>query len=148
MRLLCAMRATMGDRGGALIGIDLQKDSGLLEAAYNDAAGVTVAFTLNLLTRLNRDVGSDFNVEAFEHRATYSAERGRIETFLVSRLSQTVTVESRRFDFAAGEAMQVEYSHKYTDPGFAALAARAGLKVVQRWNDPRDWFGLRLLQRA
>ena len=148
VRLLGAMRETMGKRGGALIGIDLQKDPALLEAAYNDAAGVTAAFTLNLLARLNRDVGSDFDMEGFEHRARYSAERGRIETFLVSRIVQTVTVEGRRFDFAAGEAMQVEYSHKYTDPGFAALAARAGLKVVRGWNDPQGWFGLRLLQRA
>jgi len=148
VRLLCAMRETMGNRGGALIGIDLQKDPALLEAAYNDAAGVTAAFTLNLLARLNRDVGSDFDLAGFEHRARYSSERGRIETFLVSRTVQTVTVEDRRFDFAAGEAMQVEYSHKYTDPGFAALAARAGLKVVRSWNDPQGWFGLRLLQRA
>lgn len=146
--LLRAMRQTMGDRGGALVGIDLQKSPAMLEAAYNDAAGVTAAFTLNLLTRLNRDVGSDFDLTAFSHLANYSVERGRIETFLVSQCAQTVTVEGRRFRFASGEAMQVEYSHKYTDRGFAALVARAGLKVVQRWNDPRDWFGLRLLQRA
>ncbi|MEO6518403.1 MAG: L-histidine N(alpha)-methyltransferase [Pseudoxanthomonas sp.] len=148
LRLLRAMRQTMGDRGGALIGIDLQKSTDMLEAAYNDAAGVTSAFTLNLLVRLNRDVNSDFDVAAFEHRAGYSSERGRIETFLVSRRAQTVTVDGRRFEFAAGEAMQVEYSHKYTDAGFGALAAKAGLKVVCRWNDANDWFGLRLLQRA
>ena len=148
VRLLRAMRETMGDRGGALIGIDLQKSTGMLEAAYNDAAGVTAAFTLNLLVRLNRDVHSYFDVAAFEHRARYSTERGRIETFLVSLRAQTVIVEGRRFDFAAGEAMQVEYSHKYTDAGFAALVARAGLKVVCCWNDASDWFGLRLLQRA
>lgn len=148
VRLLRAMRETMGDRGGALIGIDLQKDPALLEAAYNDAAGVTAAFTLNLLARLNRDVGSDFDLAGFEHCARYSIERGRIETFLVSRAAQAVTVEGRHFDFAAGEAMQVEYSHKYTDAGFAALAARAGLRIVHGWNDPRGWFGLRLLQRA
>lgn len=148
VRLLRAMRQTMGDRGGALIGIDLQKSPAMLEAAYNDAAGVTAAFTLNLLVRLNRDVHSDFDVGAFEHRAGYSTERGRIETFLVSRRAQVVTVEGRRFSFAAGESMQVEYSYKYSDPGFAALAARAGLRIVRRWNDGNDWFGLRLLQRA
>lgn len=145
-RLLRSMRATMGPRGQALIGIDLDKDSALIEAAYNDAAGVTEQFTLNLLARLNRDVGSDFDLDGFTHRAIYSRERGRIETHLVSRRAQDVHVDGRTFHFDQGEAMQVEYSYKYTDARFEALAARAGLRVVERWNDPRDWFGLRLLQ--
>ncbi len=147
VRLLRAMHQTMGVRGGALIGIDLQKSPAIIEAAYNDAAGVTAAFTLNLLARLNRDIGSDFDLDAFEHRADYVADAGRIETYLISRRAQVVSVEGQRFEFAAGEAMQVEYSHKYTDAGFAALAARAGMRVVRGWNDPKDWFGLRLLQR-
>ncbi len=146
--LLRSMHATMGPRGEALIGIDLDKDSAILEAAYNDAAGVTAAFTLNLLARLNRDVGSDFDLDGFQHRAHYSRERSRIETVLVSRRTQTVNVRAETFTFAAGEAMHVEYSHKYTEDGFAELARRAGLKVVERWNDPRDWFGLRLLEPA
>lgn len=145
--LLGSMRATMGPRGQVLIGIDLDKDTATLEAAYNDAAGVTAQFTLNLLTRLNRDIGSDFDLDGFRHCAMYARERGRIETFLVSQSAQDVTVAGLRFHFAAGEAMQVEYSHKYTDTDFAGLAHRAGLRVVQRWNDPRDWFGLRLLER-
>ena len=148
LRLLRAMHQTMGDRGGALLGIDLQKSTEILEAAYNDAAGVTAAFTLNLLARLNRDIGSDFNLGGFTHHAHYAAGRGCIETFLVSGKPQTVRVQRRSFDFAEGEAMHVEYSHKYTDAGFAAMAAEAGLKVVRGWNDPKDWFGLRLLQRA
>ncbi|MGQ4582176.1 L-histidine N(alpha)-methyltransferase [Lysobacter sp. F60174L2] len=146
LRLLCSMRATMGPRGQALVGIDLEKDVALLEAAYNDAAGVTAEFTLNLLTRLNREIGSDFDLDGFRHRAVYSRERGRIETHLVSQRAQDVHLDGRTFHFAEGEAMQVEYSHKYTDARFEALAARAGLQVVQRWNEPRDWFGLRLLQ--
>lgn len=148
VRLLEAMRKTMGPRGAALIGIDLQKSPALIEAAYNDAAGVTSAFTLNLLVRLNRELGADFDLEAFRHRAIYVAETGRIETFIDSLRDQIVMVHEQPFAFAAGEAMHVEYSHKYTDEGFAALAARAGLVVVQRWNDPKDWFGLRLLQPA
>ena len=148
VRLLTAMRETMGPRGAALIGIDLQKSPQLIEAAYNDAAGVTAAFTLNLLVRLNRELGANFDLDAFRHRAVYVPEAGRIETFIDSQRAQTVTVQGKRFEFAAGEAMQVEYSHKYTDEGFAALAARAGLRVVQGWNDPEDWFGLRLLQPA
>ncbi len=148
VRLLRAMHQTMGDRGGALIGIDLQKSPAIIAPAYNDANGVTAKFTLNLLARLNRDVGSDFDLDGFAHRADYVEDAGRIETFLVSRREQVVTVEGRAFHFARGEAMQVEYSQKYTDPMLTALAARADLKVVRAWNDPQDWFGLRLLQRA
>ncbi len=144
--ILDAMRRTGGARGQALIGIDLEKEPAVIEAAYNDAAGVTAAFTLNLLVRLNREIGSDFDLGGFRHRAVYARARGRIETFLDSQREQQVRVAGRRFAFAPGEAMQVEYSHKYTDGGFAALAAAAGLKVVGRWNDPQDWFGLRLLQ--
>ena len=78
----------------------------------------------------------------------YEPVAGRIETFLYSLSDQVVRVQGRQFTFAAGEAMQVEYSHKYTDAGFAELAERAGLEVRRSWNDPRDWFGLRLLQRV
>ena len=148
VRLLRAMRETMGSNGSALIGIDLQKSPELIEAAYNDAAGVTAEFTLNLLARLNREIGSDFDLDAFVHRAVYEPGAGRIETFLDSLSAQVVRVQDRQFSFAAGEAMHVEYSHKYTDSGFAELAARAGLEVTRSWNDPRDWFGLRLLQRG
>ena len=144
--LLAAMRATVGEGGRLLIGIDLVKDPAVIEAAYNDAAGVTAAFTVNLLARLNREVGSDFDLDAFRHRAVYAAERERIETDLVSARAQTVHIAGRAFDFDAGEAIRVEISTKYTDAGFSALAARAGLRVVEGWNDPRDWFGLRLLQ--
>lgn len=146
-RLLRSMHTTMGTGGRALVGIDLDKDPALIEAAYNDAAGVTADFTVNLLLRLNRDIGSDFDVQAFAHRAVYSRERMRIETFLVSLCDQQVDVAGQHFQFADGEAMEVEYSHKYTDASFSALAARAGLRVVGHWNDPRDWFGLRLLER-
>lgn len=148
VRLLSAMRETMGARGLALIGVDLDKDPAIIEAAYNDSAGTTRAFTLNLLARLNREIGSDFDLDAFEHRAVYEQSRRRVETFLVSNGAQTVRVGERAFDFAAGEAMQVEYSCKYTDDDVAALAARAGLRVVDGWNDARDWFGLRLLAPA
>lgn len=146
--LLRSMRETMGPRGQALVGIDLDKDTALIEAAYNDAAGVTRDFTLNLLARLNRDTGSDFDLAGFEHRARYSRERGRIETHLVSLREQHVRLADHSFHFHADEAMQVEYSHKYTDQSFEALIARAGLRVARRWNDPRDWFGLRLLEPA
>lgn len=143
--LLREMRITIGQRGVALIGIDLQKDPALIEAAYNDAAGVTAQFTLNLLTRLNREIGSDFDLDGFRHRACYDAIVGRIDTYLVSQRKQSVHVGQRTFDFAADEAIHVEYSHKYTDTSFAQLAALAGLHVADGWNDSRNWFGLRLL---
>ncbi|WNH48720.1 L-histidine N(alpha)-methyltransferase [Stenotrophomonas aracearum] len=146
--LLDAMRQTMGPNGLALIGIDLHKDPALIEAAYNDAAGVTAAFTLNLLQRLNREIGSDFDLASFQHRARYSVPRLRIETELVSTRAQRVHVAGRSFDFAKGEAMTVEYSHKYTDASFAALVAEAGLRVRTQWDAASPAFGLRLLQRA
>ena len=148
LTLLRSMRQTMGGDGMALIGIDLDKDPGIIEAAYNDAAGVTAAFTLNLLARLNRELGADFDLEAFAHRAHYDVAGQRIETFLVSQRAQRVAIGDHAFDFAEGEAMQVEYSHKYDDRSFAALAAEAGLRVVEAWNDPLDWFGQRLLVPA
>jgi L-histidine N-alpha-methyltransferase len=146
VRLLRGMHQTMGETGLALIGIDLVKEPALIEAAYNDAAGITAAFTLNLLTRLNREIGSDFDPARFRHRARYSRQRQRIETELVSEKAQSVQVAGHRFDFAAGEAMRVEYSHKYSDAGFAALAAAAGLRVAAQWTAQPYAYGLRLLQ--
>ena len=146
--LLAAMASTIGANGQALVGIDLDKDPALVEAAYNDAAGVTAQFTLNLLARLNDELGSDFDLACFRHRAVYARERGRIETALVSQRAQVVTIAGKRFAFEDGEAIDVEISSKYTDARFDALAAAAGLRVTRRWNDPRDWFGLRLLRRA
>jgi len=146
LSLLRAMRQTMGDHGLALIGIDLHKDPALIEAAYNDAEGITAAFTLNLLVRLNREVGSDFDLDGFRHRARYSTERLRIETDLVSQRAQDVHLDGRTFHFEAGEAIRVEYSHKYTDDGFDALVRQAGLQVAQRWDADSPAYGLRLLR--
>jgi dimethylhistidine N-methyltransferase len=146
--LLRSMASAIGASGQALVGIDLDKDPALIEAAYNDAAGITAQFTLNLLARLNRELGSDFDLEGFQHRAIYARERGRIETALVSQRAQAVTLAGKRFAFAAGEAIDVEISSKYTDARFEALVAAAGLRVTGCWNDPRDWFGLRLLRRG
>ncbi|MEG2804432.1 L-histidine N(alpha)-methyltransferase [Stenotrophomonas sp.] len=146
--LLQAMRQTMGADGMALIGIDLHKDPALIEAAYNDAAGVTAAFTLNLLARLNREIGSDFDLDAFQHRARYSVPRLRIETELVSTRPQRVHVAGRQVDFTEGEAMIVEYSHKYTEASFAALVASAGLRVTAQWHASAPAFALCLLQPA
>ncbi|WPU56086.1 L-histidine N(alpha)-methyltransferase [Stenotrophomonas acidaminiphila] len=146
--ILHGMRQAMGPDGLALIGIDLDKDPALIEAAYNDAAGVTADFTLNLLVRLNREIGSDFDLAGFAHRARYVVPLRRIETSLVSRRAQVVHVAGQAFAFARDEAMHVEYSHKYDDAQFAAMAAAAGLRVAAAWDAPARMFGLRLLRPA
>jgi len=146
--LLRKMRNEMGDAGGILIGVDLKKDPAVIEAAYNDRAGVTAEFTLNMLRRLNRDIGSNFNLSAFAHRAHYNPMAGRIETHLVSRCEQQVKVGRVNVPFHADEAIQVEYSCKYSLEDFAALAARAGLAVQQVWTDAECMFSVQYLVRA
>ena len=146
--LLRTMAIEMGRQGAALVGIDLKKDAAILEAAYNDAAGVTRDFTLNLMTRINRELHADFNLGEFEHRARYNVLAGRIETHIVSRRDQVVGIGSNHFSFAAVEAMLVEYSCKYALDEFAAMAAKAGLRVVQGWSDSRQWFAMQMLERA
>lgn len=146
--LLRKMRNEMGDAGGILIGVDLQKDSAVIEAAYNDRAGITARFTLNMLDRLNREIGSNFELSAFAHRAHYNPMAGRIETHIVSRRAQHVNVGRMNVAFRADEAIQVEYSCKYSLEDFAALAARAGLAVRRVWTDPEQMFSVQYLVRA
>lgn len=146
--LLRKMRGEMGDNGGVLIGIDLKKDPALIEAAYNDRAGVTAEFTRNVLVRLNRELGADFDVAAFDHRAHYNPMSGRIETDLVSTRAQKVHVGRLLAGFGEGEAMRVEYSCKYALEEFAALASRAGLEVLRVWTDPEQMFSVQYLVRA
>lgn len=131
--------------GGVLIGVDLAKGKAQLEAAYNDSAGVTAEFTLNLLVRMNRELGADFNLAGFRHRARWHALAGRIETHIVSMCDQDVHVGDRTFHFGKGETMLVEYSCKYTPGVFARLAARAGLEVAKVWTDPARQFSVQWL---
>ena len=146
--LLRKMRNEMGDAGGILIGVDLKKDPAVIEAAYNDRAGVTAEFTLNMLARLNREIGSNFDLSAFAHRAHYNPMAGRIETHIVSRRQQQVKVGRVNVAFRADEAIQVEYSCKYSLEDFAALAARAGLAVQRVWTDAEQMFSVQYLVRA
>ncbi|MDE1894693.1 MAG: L-histidine N(alpha)-methyltransferase [Pseudomonadota bacterium] len=146
--LLRKMRNEMGDAGGILIGVDLKKDAATIEAAYNDRAGVTAEFTLNMLARLNREIASDFDLAGFSHRAHYNPMAGRIETHLVSRRAQRVKIGRVDAVFREDEAIQVEYSCKYSPQDFAALAARAGLAVVRMWTDARQMFSVQYLVRA
>ncbi len=144
---LATARAVL--RGGdLLIGVDLVKDERVLHAAYNDAAGVTAAFNLNMLTHLNRLVRADFDPDRFEHRAFYNAELGRIEMHLVSTLGQIVQVDGQVFAFTAGETIHTECSHKYTLAGFAAMSAKAGWRTARTWCDAKSWFSLHLLTPA
>jgi dimethylhistidine N-methyltransferase len=131
-----------------LVGIDLVKDAAILEAAYNDAAGVTAAFNLNLLRRINRELDGRFNLDLFRHHAPYDPQESRIEMRLHSVGRQAVPVEAidRVFEFEDGEPIHTEWSHKYTRESFAALCAPAGLSIEHLWTDPREWFGLCLLR--
>ncbi|GLQ90030.1 L-histidine N(alpha)-methyltransferase [Dyella flagellata] len=147
-QLLRKMRSEMGDNGGILVGADLKKDRATIEAAYNDRAGVTAQFTLNMLTRLNRELGCNFDLGAFRHRAHYNAMAGRIETHILSDREQRVRVGRLQVLFREEEAMLVEYSCKYSLQDFAALAATAGLAVRQVWFDPERKFSLQYLTRA
>jgi len=145
-RLLSTMRTIIGHRGAVLIGIDLKKDPRLLEQAYDDRAGVTAAFNLNALRHINRKVGSNFDLDAFEHLALWVENKSRIEMHLVSTRDQVVRVGDERIEFARGEHLRTEYCHKYTLEGFANLAAHADLEVTHVWTDPHGKFSVQMLQ--
>jgi uncharacterized SAM-dependent methyltransferase len=143
---MAQMRRLVGPGGQLLIGVDLEKDRRVLEAAYDDPAGVTAAFNRNLLVRINRELGADFDPVAFRHRASVRSDPGRVELHLVSERQQSVRVAGERFRFAAGEAIHTENSHKYTVAGFQALAAEAGFRPVRVWTDERGWFSVQLFR--
>ncbi len=131
-----------GRGGGLLIGIDLQKEVGVIESAYNDAQGVTAEFSLNLLRHINRELGGDFNLKNFRHQAVYDIAENRIEISLISLCEQRVMVQGQSFLFEKGEPILTEYSHKYTVEGFAALAAEVGLTLRRSWMDDRQRFAV------
>jgi len=133
VEFLRGCRALLGPDGGMIVGADLKKDEGVLNAAYNDAAGVTSRFTLNLLERMNRELDADFDLARFVHEAFYDADSGRMEIYIRSLMNQIVTVAGRRFMFAFGERLHVEYSYKFSVEEFQALARRAGFRPVQCW---------------
>lgn len=140
--LLRRIAALAGPGGGLLLGIDLVKSKPILEAAYNDAAGVTAAFNLNLLARINRELDGDFDLHAFEHRAFYDPKLARIEMHLRSTVDQVVAVAGGEFRFAAGETIHTENSHKYDLEELASRAAGCGLRLTHGWTDPKRWFAV------
>jgi dimethylhistidine N-methyltransferase len=145
VNLLRNLARACGPQGGVVIGVDLKKDRPVLEAAYDDARGVSKGFALNYLVRLNAELRGDFDLSKFGYQAPYDEERGRIEMSLVSLGDQTVHVDGTSFDLADGELISTECAYKYDLAGFRALAARAGLEVRQVWTDPRQLFSVQYL---
>lgn len=137
--------AQVGTGGGLLIGVDLRKDPTILRRAYNDQAGVTAAFNLNMLVHLNRALGANFQLEQFEHLALYNEEHGRIEMRLVARTDQTVCLDGRIIPFQAGEEILTEVSYKYSLADFAQLAGAGGFQVGQVWTDDKQLFSVQYL---
>lgn len=144
-KLLRQMHDAVGSGGCGLLGVDLVKDTQTLEAAYNDAEGVTAKFNLNMLRRANDELGADFDLGAFRHRAVWVEERGAIEMRLYARRPTAMKLGEQRFTFNEGEWIHTEDSHKYTLEAFAALAQAAGFEVEQVWTDEKKLFSVQYL---
>ncbi len=136
---------TCGDGGGLLIGVDLHKEAQVLERAYDDAEGVTRDFELNVLKRLNREFGADFELDGFAYESLYNLEEQRVEMYLTSERRQQVSLDSETIPLEAGERILIEFSYKYTRERFAELAEDAGFSVERIWTDPREWFSVQYL---
>ncbi|HTY54356.1 MAG TPA: L-histidine N(alpha)-methyltransferase [Candidatus Binataceae bacterium] len=141
-QLLARAARLCGPNGGMLLGADLKKDPRLLHAAYNDRQGVTAAFNLNLLVRINRELGANLNLDQFWHHALYNPIEGRVEIYLVSRVDQRVTIADRQFFLAEGEPICTEYSYKYNAADLHQLAAASGFAVEQIWMDESRFFSV------
>jgi len=141
-------RGQVGRQGAMVIGVDLKKDANVLHAAYNDGKGVTAAFNLNVLARINSELGGDFDLRKFAHYALYNPLAGRIEMHLVAREAHAVNIGQHRFFFERGESIHTENSYKYTVREFAALAERAGFRAVKLWQDSRALFSVHGLEAA
>jgi len=140
--------ALLGRGGEMLIGADLKKDPKILNAAYNDKAGMNAAFNLNLLRRINRELGGDFDIDQFAHLAFYNEAEGRVELYLKSLAEQSVSIAGQRFTFGAGELIHTENSYKYAIEDFRALAAQAGFEPIHTWTDRHQLFSVHYLRRG
>lgn len=132
----------VGPGGGMLIGVDLKKDRAILDAAYNDAAGITAAFNLNLLERINHELNANFRLDKFAHLAFYNPDRGRIEMHLRSQVEQVVYIDDQVITFRKGETIHTENSYKYTIREFQQMASQAGFMPVFVWTDPEELFSV------
>ncbi len=144
-KFLCHIAAVCGTGGGLLIGVDLKKDRQILERAYNDTPGVTAEFNMNLLSRINHELGANFPLDRFFHRAHYNRDEGRIEMHLISRNACSVSMGDRNFDFRAGESIRTECSYKYSMDEFRELASSAGFEVQKVWTDALPLFSIQYL---
>jgi dimethylhistidine N-methyltransferase len=145
-RFLRRAAGILGTGARMILGVDLEKDERVLLDAYNDAAGVTAKFNLNLLVRMNRELGANFDVSSFAHRSIYNREEHRIEMHLFSRKAQKLRLSGRTLSFAAGESIHTENSYKYSIPRFAALAAEAGWRLEKSWTDANGMFSVHALR--
>jgi L-histidine Nalpha-methyltransferase len=143
--LLSTIAWLVGDGGGLLIGVDLDKDESIVWPAYNDCRGITAAFNLNLLERINRELDADIDLGAFGHRADYIRAKERVEMHLVSRKAQVVRVAGIEFGFGEGESIHTECSYKYSLDHFGRLTSQAGFTLSQQWLDPRGYFAVQYL---
>ena len=134
-----------GSNGALLIGVDLEKDPAVFHNAYNDSEGLTAAFNLNLLERINRELGCDFQLDAFEHYAFYNPRESRVEMHLISQRGQVVHISGETISFSKGESIWTESSYKYTLDEFEQLATVAGFRVERVWVDERQWFSVQYL---
>ena len=134
------VRATVGPRGALMLGVDRRKDASVLHAAYNDAAGVTAEFNLNMLARLNRELGANFDLGPFRHRAFFNDDASRVEMHLESTIAQRVHVADTPIDFERGETILTECSYKYDLAFLEAVVRPAGFVIEELWTDARDWF--------
>lgn len=147
VKVLRALRGVLEPGDALLLGADLQKDPAALEAAYDDPLGVTAAFNLNVLARINRELGGEFELDEFDHLARYDETRGRVEMHLVSRTPQTVRIQTLGLDvrFAEGESIHTESSYKYDEATLHALASAGGFEVSRTWTDAAHRFSSNLL---
>lgn len=137
----------LGPGAEMLVGADMKKDKAVLDAAYNDAAGLNAAFNLNLMHRIANELDSDLDPDNFEHVAFYNPDEGRVELYIRSKEAQTATIAGRRFSFGEGELVHTENSYKYAIPEFRALAARAGFRALATWTDADGRFSVHYLRR-
>jgi dimethylhistidine N-methyltransferase len=147
LKFLRALRQVLSEGDALLLGADLKKDKNILEAAYNDALGVTAAFNLNVLARINRELGGNFDLRAFQHRAFYNEEVGRVEIYIESTREQTVTIAQpdMQVKFAEGEQIHTENSYKYDLSDIAKLADETGFTRARTWLDQKQHFSSNLL---
>ena len=143
---LQAIAELVGQGGYLLIGVDLKKECSILEAAYDDSAGITAQFNLNLLSHINSELNADFDLSKWRHKALYNETVGRIEMYLVSQQQQTVYIDGNSFSFAKGETIHTENSYKYTIDEFITLAAKAGFQSDALWVDENDLFSVHLFK--